>query len=129
MLFYQNFLGAKIRLGLFFLLLAFGSAIDAKPLQTPKLTEEQKITKLIQYIEKSNAVFIRNGAEGSALDAAKHLRMKREKAGKRIKTAKEFIDHIASKSSMTGEPYKMKFANGTIMPVRDVLYYELKKLE
>jgi hypothetical protein len=126
---HRNYLGAKTWLMLCFLLFVLGGTIYAKPLQTPKLTEEQKITKLIQYIEKSNAVFIRNGAEGSALDAAKHLRMKREKAGKRIKTAKEFIDHIASKSSMTGEPYKMKFANGTIMPVRDVLYYELKKLE
>lgn len=127
--FYQTILAAKIALLQVFLLLAFSPAVYAKPMQTQKLTEEQKITKLIQYVEKSNAVFIRNGAEGSASDAAKHLKMKRDKAGKRVKTAKEFIDYIASKSSMTGEPYKVRFSNGTTMPLRDVLYYELKKLE
>lgn len=99
------------------------------PLQTTTMSEEQKITHLIQYIEKSNVIFIRNGSEYNAADAAKHLRMKREKAGKKIKTAKEFIDYLASKSSVSGEPYKIKFPNGVIMPVRDVLYFELKKLE
>ncbi len=99
------------------------------PLQSSALTEEQKINHLIQYIEKSKVTFIRNGSEYNAIDAAKHLRTKREKAGKRVKTAREFIDYIASKSSMSGEAYKIKFPNGVIMPVRDVLYYELKKLE
>ncbi len=98
-------------------------------LQTSAMNEEQKITFLIQYIEKSNVIFIRNGSEYNATDAAKHLRMKREKAGKKIKTAREFIDYLASKSSVSGEPYKIKFPNGVIMPVRDVLYHELKKLE
>lgn len=93
------------------------------------MTEEQKISHLIAYIEKSNATFIRNGSEYTAKDAAKHLRMKREKAGKKVKTAKEFIDFIASKSSTTGEAYQIRFSNGTQMPVRDVLYYELKKIE
>lgn len=99
------------------------------PRQSSTLTEEQKINHLIQYIEKSNVIFIRNGSEYNAKDAAKHLRVKLEKAGKKVKTCKEFIDYIASKSSMSGEPYKVKFPNGVIMPLRDVLYYELKKLE
>jgi hypothetical protein len=55
--------------------------------------------------------------------------MKREKAGKKITTAKQFIDFLASKSSMSGEPYLMKFKNGTSLPVRDILYHQLKKLE
>lgn len=93
------------------------------------LTEEQKITQLIAYIEKSDAKFIRNGTTYTAAEAAKHLRMKREKAGSKIKTAKEFIDNIASTSSMTGEPYKIQFKNGSVFNARDVLYYELKKIE
>ncbi len=121
----------KTQIGIVLLLLThslYGFGIGG-PRQSTTLTEEQKINHLIQYIEKSNVIFIRNGSEYNAIDAAKHLRMKREKAGKRVKTAKEFIDYIASKSSMSGEAYKIKFPNGMIMPVRDVLYYELKKLE
>ncbi len=93
------------------------------------LTEEQKINHLIHYIEKMDAQFIRNGVSYSSTEAADHLRMKREKAGKRIKTAKEFIDFIASKSSISGEAYQIKFKNGSVFNARDVLYYELKKLE
>ena len=113
---------------LFFLAAIKAFAIGG-PLQTAKLTEEQKINSLIQYIEKSNAIFIRNGSEYKAVDAAKHLKMKREKAGNKVKTAKEFIDYLASKSSVSGEPYLMKFPNGVTLPVRDILYHELKKLE
>jgi hypothetical protein len=94
-----------------------------------KLSEEQKIEQLIIYIEKSEALFIRNGSEYGAKEAADHLRMKRKKAGSKVKTAKDFIDLIASKSYMSGEPYKMKFKNGTIMNTRDMLYNELRKME
>jgi hypothetical protein len=91
--------------------------------------EEEKINKLILFIEKSNAVFIRNGNEYEAKEAADHLRMKRKKAGNKVKTAKDFIDLIASKSYMSGEAYKMKFNNGSIINTRDMLYNELRKLE
>lgn len=91
--------------------------------------EEEKINKLIIFIEKSNAVFIRNGNEYEAKEAADHLRMKRKKAGNKVKTAKDFIDLIASKSYMSGEAYKIKFSNGSIINTRDILYNELRKLE
>jgi len=93
------------------------------------ITEEQKIEKLIQYIENSDAIFIRNGEEFNAKDAAEHLRMKRKKAGKKVKTAKDFIDFVASKSYISGEAYKMKFKNGSIINTRDMLYNELRKIE
>jgi hypothetical protein len=119
----------------FLLLLSMQLFANVRPLiggPTPvvaPLTEEQKINQLIAYIEKTDAKFIRNGTEYSGVDAAKHLRMKREKAGKRIKTAKEFIDYLASKSSMSNEPYQMKFKNGSVINVRDILYNELRKME
>jgi hypothetical protein len=91
-----------------------------------ELSEAQKIDKLIAYIAVTEAKFIRNSTEYSGVDAAKHLRMKREKAGKKIITARQYL---ASKSSMSGEPYLMKFKNGTTLPVRDILYHQLKKLE
>lgn len=95
----------------------------------PPPGEEQKIQLLLQYVEQSGAVFIRNGSEHNCKDAAAHLKMKLQKAGNRIRTARDFIDLIASKSSTTGEAYQMKMKNGSVMPVRDILYYELRKIE
>jgi len=54
--------------------------------------------------------------------------MKRRKAGSKIKTAEDFIDHIASKSYMSGEPYQMKFRNGSVIDIRDILYHKLKRI-
>ncbi|MFY8189763.1 MAG: DUF5329 family protein [Bacteroidia bacterium] len=110
--------------------IAHKSPVNLVQTETQKeLTEAQKIDKLIAYVEVTEAKFVRNGTEYSGVDAAKHLRMKREKAGKKITTARQFIDYLASKSSMSGEPYLMKFKNGTTLPVRDILYHQLKKLE
>lgn len=94
------------------------------------LTEEQKIDHLIELIRNlKGATFIRNGGEHTAQAAADHLQMKREKAGTRIKTAQDFIDKVASKSSMSGELYMIRFANGKTFPCQMVLSNELNKLE
>jgi hypothetical protein len=71
------------------------------------LTESQKIERLIAAVESAKeAVFIRNGTEYSAQDAAGHLRRKLDAAKGKITTASQFIEHIASKSSMRGNPTK-----------------------
>lgn len=94
------------------------------------LTENQKIDHLILFIRNlKGATFIRNGSEHSAVAAADHLQMKREKGGSRIKTAKDFIDKVASKSSISGEYYMIRFSNGKEFPAQMVLMNELKKLE
>jgi hypothetical protein len=41
-----------------------------------ELTDAEKIQRLIQVVEKADAVFIRSGTEYSAAEAAKHLRTK-----------------------------------------------------
>jgi len=93
-------------------------------------TEEQKIQKLITYVAGlKDAKFIRNGSEFTPAKAAAHLKMKREKAGDDIKTAMEFIEQIASKSSMTGQDYTVKFKDGKVVKVHDLLVAELKRLK
>jgi hypothetical protein len=94
------------------------------------LTEGQKIDFLISFVRNlKGAIFIRNGSEHTAVAAAEHLQMKREKAGSRITTARDFVDKIATKSSMSGELYRIRFANGKEFPCHMVLLNELKKLE
>jgi hypothetical protein len=93
-------------------------------------TESQKIDHLINFVRNLKGVtFIRNGEEHTAQAAADHLQMKREKAGSRVKTAQEFIDKIATKSSISGELYMIRFSNGKVFPCQMVLMNELNKLE
>jgi hypothetical protein len=111
----------------FWILLLTSSAIQA---QQVTYTEEQKINHLILFIAQlQGATFIRNGDEHTPQKAAEHLKMKLEKAGSRIKTANNFIEKLASKSSVSGEAYMIRFANGKTFPSQLVLLSELKKLE
>ena len=98
--------------------------------QQPALTETQKTDHLIAYVASlDGAVFIRNGSEHSAKAAAEHLQMKREKAGTRITTAIDLIEKIAAKSSISGKPYQIRFADGKTFTCETVLKVELKRLE
>lgn len=112
-------------------LVVLGGHSFTKAQQTPQtkpLTETQKIEWLIAFIAKQEGAFIRNGSEYTPAQAAEHLRMKLNKAGNKIKTADDFIKHLASSSSMSGKPYQIKFKNGQKVNVGVLLQAELKRL-
>ncbi|MFC5272070.1 DUF5329 family protein [Adhaeribacter terreus] len=123
-----------------FLLLSFGFAEGAlaqsaanaatpKPV-TKTISEEEKINRLIKYVAGlQGATFIRNGDEYPAKAAAEHLQMKRRKAGNRVKTAREFIDGLASESYLSGEAYQIRLKDGKTYKSRDVLMKELQRIE
>lgn len=75
--------------------------------------ERARIETLIDAVAKSGVIFIRNGTEHSASEAADHLRTKWSRAGDRVKTADEFIEALGSRSSQTGEPYRVRLPDGT----------------
>ena len=88
------------------------------------------IDQLIGFVEQQRgAVFIRNGTEYSCANAAKFLRGKMDSMGDDVTTAREFVDRIASKSSMTGEAYRVKFADGRVLTAAKFLLDELARLE
>lgn len=100
------------------------------PRPVPPLSEQVKIQSLIASIEQlKGAVFIRNGTEYDAHKAADHLRLKLKYAGKRVQTADQFISNLATGSSMTGKPYKIRFADGRT--VESALYFreQLRRIE
>lgn len=71
--------------------------------------EEEKIEILLQALAgQSETVFIRNGSEHNAGEAATHLRRKLNQTRRRLATAEEFIDKVASSSSITGQPYLIR---------------------
>lgn len=105
-------------------LLALRAAAVAPP------HEQSRIDRLIRFVETQQSMtFIRNGTEYSSADAGRFLRGKLETMGREVTTAREFIERIATKSSMSGRPYQVKFADGRTMLASQFLADELKRLE
>jgi hypothetical protein len=95
---------------------------------TAPLTEEQRIEQLIAAVAGLNeAKFVRNGREYSAKEAAEHLRGKRQSAGDAIKSAEQFIEQVASKSSLSGEAYQIRWPDGRMQTAEEFLRDELKR--
>jgi hypothetical protein len=86
-----------------------------------------EITWLLQYTEKADVKFIRSGKEYTPREGADHLRMKLGKAGGKVKTAEDFIEGIASKSYLNGDPYLVKFPDGKTQPTGPWLKEALAK--
>ncbi len=75
--------------------------------------ERARIEALIGAVAASGVIFIRNGSEHDAAAAAEHLRTKWSRAGDRIGTADDFIEQLGTRSSQTGEPYRVRMPDGT----------------
>jgi hypothetical protein len=93
---------------------------------TEGLSEGERIESLLKAIEESGLVFLRNGSDHDGPAAAAHLRRKLDAADDRVRTAREFIDGIATKSSMSGEPYQVRLADGTVSDLAPWLEAQLK---
>ncbi len=75
--------------------------------------EDTKIEALLTFIgAQASAKFIRNGSEYESATAVKFLRGKWERQRDAVKNARDFIDKIASRSSTTGKPYRIRLADG-----------------
>ena len=71
----------------------------------------------------------RNGTEYDGKAAAEHMRTKWKAAGSKIKTARDFIRLAASKSSVSGKPYLIRFTDGRKVESEKFLTERLEKLE
>jgi len=108
-------------------LLLGASAVLAQA--TPSDAEEKLIDTLIQRVSKMSAmVFLRNGNEYNAADAAKHMQAKYDYFKKELVTAEDFIDRCASRSEMTGQAYKVKLTGGAVRDANEFLNSELRML-
>ena len=95
----------------------------------PSAAEEKLIDTLILRVSKMDAmIFLRNGNEYNAADAAKHMQAKYDYFKKELVTAEDFIDRCASRSEVTGQAYKVKLANGTVRDANEFLNSELRAL-
>jgi hypothetical protein len=92
--------------------------------------EKQKIETLINQVrELKDAQFLRNGSSYSAENAATFLRRKWQANDSKVKSARDFIDKVASFSGTSGKPYMIRFTDGREVQSKNYLLAELRRVE
>jgi hypothetical protein len=92
------------------LCLVLGLALAPVVRAAPPAIAQTEINYLLAFIESSACEFFRNGSWYDAKAAAAHLRDKYQMLamGDRIQTAEDFIEEVATKSSLSGQPYQVR---------------------
>ncbi len=86
---------------------------------------QEEISHLLNFIETSDCIFIRNGSRHDPKEAVKHIEKKYNYLKKRIKSTEDFIKGAATGSSISGRPY-MIICNDKEIKTADWLIAELK---
>ena len=86
---------------------------------------QQEIEYLLTQVSDSGCIFIRNGSEHDAADAADHMRMKYGNGKRWVSSAEDFINRIASKSSWSGKKYQIQCPGEAACPSGDWLTEKL----
>ena len=98
--------------------------------QTAPAVERQKIEALIKQVGGlKDAKFVRNGSTYEPSTAVRFLRGKWEANDSAVKSARDFIEKVASASGTSGTPYLIRFKDGHEIKSREYLLAELQKLE
>lgn len=91
------------------------------------MPENEVIERLLQSVAGlQDAVLKRNGSDHPPAESAEHLRRKWESEDEM--TAEQFIDGIATKSSLSGRPYEIRYGDGRVEVLADFLRAELRKI-
>ena len=85
-----------------------------------------EIDHLLETIDASECMFIRNGKHYNSSEAGAHIRRKYAHIKGRIGTTEDFIKYAATKSSLTGRPYQV-VCKDTKMATADWLEEELER--
>ncbi|WP_372340002.1 DUF5329 domain-containing protein [Pseudomonas sp. Leaf58] len=100
--------------------------VDTRALAAPQATQE--ITRLLDFVEHSGCKFFRNGTEYSGPRARAHLEEKLHylESKNLVKSAEDFIDLAATKSSVSGRIYEVRCSEGA-EPASTWLQRELQR--
>jgi hypothetical protein len=95
----------------------------------PPITVQVEVDFLLGYIEGSGCEFYRNGIWHDPKAARAHLRDKYRYLVARslINTTEDFIERVATQSSFSGEPYKVKCQDGATVTSNEWLHAELAR--
>ncbi|MGF6488786.1 DUF5329 domain-containing protein [Pseudomonas frederiksbergensis] len=101
-------------------------ALNAQAQTPPQATQE--INSLLDFVERSECRFVRNGSEYPGAQARAHLEKKLEYLEERdkINSAENFIDLAATQSSVSGRAYEVRCPAG-VQPADTWLKTELQR--
>jgi hypothetical protein len=74
----------------------------------PDAKAAREIDHLLAFVASSSCRFVRGGTEYDGRKAREHLERKLDYARSKLSTADQFVDNLATGSSMTGEAYKVR---------------------
>lgn len=101
----------------------------ASPAGATSPAEDARVEALLQALEQENGtVFIRNGSEHDAREAADHLRGKYRRSKSRLESAEQFIDKVGTRSSISGRDYEVRRPGGQSRPAGPYLHQILKRV-
>ena len=83
-------------------------ALPSAALATPDAKAQAEIDRLLAFVASSPCRFVRSGTEYGGLEARDHLARKFDVARPMLSTADQFVDYVATGSSITGEAYKVR---------------------
>jgi hypothetical protein len=96
----------------------------------PSEQERVRIERLLDAVAKRQDIkFIRNGKDYSAAQATDFLRGKLNWNAEKVNTAQDFIEQIGTRSTASGEPYRVRLADGRVLASADFLRQELRALD
>ena len=105
--------GVDWRAGSAAVLLAVAFLLGSSPTESiaaPPASVQVEIDHLFDYLERSGCRFNRNGTWYPAREASDHLKKKRDYLVRKglLSTTESFIELAASKSSSSGQPYRVE---------------------
>lgn len=88
-------------------------------------TTSLEIEHLLEFVESSGCIFIRNGSEYDSKEAREHITNKYDYTKRWTDNAEEFIEYSATGSSISGTPYRVR-CQGQNIPSAQWLLEELE---
>ena len=112
------------------LALVIGLAVAARSIAQPANNAQREVESLFAAIEHSGCEFFRNGSWHSGLQAGLHLHQKYDYlvARNRVASAEQFIDEVATKSSFSGQPYRVRCGQGIEVPSQQWMREQLARI-
>jgi hypothetical protein len=87
----------------------------------------EEIDHLLDYVAKSNCKYDRNGTIHDGPQARDHMNRKYQYYRKKVKTAEDFIEYSATRSTISGKEYKIRCPETGVTSSSDWLLDELRR--
>jgi hypothetical protein len=108
------------------MLIALTLSVLCMPFAQATNNTEQEIKHLFEFISQSDCIFIRNNTEYPAIEARDHMQTKYDYAKRWVGSAEQFIERIATKSSISGNRYQVR-CQGKLLYTDNWLKQELAR--